>query len=178
MDHPIISPSCSSSKEQLLQGLILEDAFESLNPKSLLSHIAYIDTTEMLQDYLDMANACIAAADAGEGTPIRNPHGFLLAQLKAGYINPPDDYKSRKVRAQEARNRQLQAELDELQRLKEEEERLRFEVFKTRLTPEDEVRLEKEASARVDRRSPVSEDRQVEVAREEILREWFSSKGV
>ena len=112
---------------------------------------------------------------ASRRVEIKNPQGFLIAQLKAGYINPPEGYKSRRVRAQEAHNQQLQAELDELQRLKAEEERLQFEVFKARLTAEDQQRLTREAEAQVDRRSPVSKERQIEVAREEILRAWFAA---
>lgn len=95
-----------------------------------------METTETLQEFLDMAKACIAADNAGEDKPIKKPQGFLFAQLKAGYINPPDGYKSCRVRAQEIRNRRLQQELAELQRLREEEARLRFEVFKARLSPE------------------------------------------
>ena len=91
MDHPIDTPLCSSSKKDLLlQGLILEDAFQDLNPRSLIPYFEQFDTTEELQRFLDMANACIAAAKDGRGKAIQNPQGFLFAQLRAGYINPPE----------------------------------------------------------------------------------------
>ena len=62
MSSPMESGPCSSTKEQLLQGLVLEEAFQSLSPRSLLAHLAQFDTTEELQDFIDMANACIAAS--------------------------------------------------------------------------------------------------------------------
>jgi hypothetical protein len=175
--HQVSHQICSSSKEQLLQGLILEDAFVNLNPQSLLSYLTHIETTEALQEFLDIANACIAAGNAGQASPIKNPQGFLIAQLKAGYINPPVGYKSRRVRMQETRNQQLQGELDELKRLKAEEEHLRFEIFKARLTVKEHQRLDREAEAQVDRRSPISVGRQLEVAREQLLKEWFRDTG-
>jgi hypothetical protein len=178
MPHQVNNQICSSSKEQLLQGLILEGAFTHISPQSLLPYLTHIETTEALQEFLDMANACITAGNAGEAGPIKNPQGFLIAQLKAGYINPPGGYKSRRVWAQEARNRQLQAELNELKRLKAEEEHLRFELFKEHLTLEEYERLAREAEAQVDRRSPVSVERQREVAREQLLKEWFKETGL
>src|SRR5262249_4523156 len=123
MDHPIF---CSSSKKLLLQGVVLEAVFEDLNPRSLLPYLDQFETSEELQDFLDMANACVSAAKEGKGKPIQNPHGFLFAQLRAGYINPPEGYKSRKVRAQEVRNQQLEEELAALLRLKERERELQF----------------------------------------------------
>jgi hypothetical protein len=176
--HQVTDQICSSSKEQLLQGLILEGAFAHLSPQSLLPYLAHVETTEALQEFLDIANACVTAGNVGEASPIKNPQGFLIAQLKAGYINPPEGYKSRHVWAHEARNRQLQAELDELKRLKAEEEHLRFELFKERLTLEEHERLSREAEAQVDRRSPVSVERQLEVAREQLLKEWFKDTRV
>jgi hypothetical protein len=173
MPHQVGNQISSSSKEQILQGLILENAFAHLTPQSLLPYLTHIETAEALQEFLDIANACITAGNAGEASPIKNPLGFLIAQLKAGYINPPEGYKSRRVWVQEARNRQLQAELDELKRLKAEEERLRVELFKARLTSEEHERLAREAEAQVDRRSPVSVERQLDVAREQLLKEWF-----
>jgi len=177
ISHQVNNQICSSSKKQLLQGLILEGAFTHISPQSLLPYLTHIETTDALQEFLDIANACITAGNAGEAGPIKNPQGFLIAQLKAGYINPPGGYKSRRVWAQEARNRQLQAELDELKRLKAEEEHLRFELFKERLTLEEHERLAREAEAQVDRRSPVSVERQLEVAREQLLKEWFKLKS-
>jgi hypothetical protein len=177
MSHHVDHQIFCSSKEQLLQELILEDAFMNLNPQSLLSYLAHIETTEALQEFLDIANACIAAGNAGQASPIKNPQGFLIAQLKAGYINPPQGYKSRRVRAQEARNQQLRAELDALKRLKAEEEQLRFEIFKARLTSEEYERLDREAKVQVDHRSPVSIERQLEVAREQLLKDWFRNTG-
>ena len=165
-----------SSKEQLLQDLLLEHAFENLNPQSLLPHLAHIETVEALQDFLDTANACVAAAHATE-SPIRNPHGFLIAQLKAGFINPPEGYKSRRIQAQEKRNRQLEVELEELRRLKTEEDRLVLEVFKAKLTPEEEQKLLREAQARVNPGGMLSEKRQLEMARDDILRAWFKERN-
>lgn len=164
----------SSSKEQLLKDLILEKSFEDLNVRSLLPYLDQIDSGEALQDFLDMANACVAASRDSD-TPIRNPKGFLLAQLRAGYINPPEGYKSRRVQAQERRNRQLEAELEDMRRLKEEEERLELEVFKARLTPTAQSQLLQEARARVDPRSPLSEGLQLEMAQVEILRDWMAA---
>src|SRR5919109_5230749 len=46
------------SQELLLQDLILDAAFEDLNPRSLLPFLGRFGTTEELQDFLDMANAC------------------------------------------------------------------------------------------------------------------------
>jgi hypothetical protein len=98
--------SCSSNKELLLQDLILEGAFQDLPPRSLAPYLDKFDTGEDFQNFLDIANAGIQAAKKGHGKPIQNPHGFLFAQLRAGYINPPEGYKSRKIRAQELRNQQ------------------------------------------------------------------------
>ena len=176
MDSPDENPFCSSKKELLLQNLIFEKAFENLNPQSLLPHLAYIQSTEVLQDFLDMANACVAAAHATE-SPIRNPHGFLIAQLKAGFINPPDGYKSRRIQAQEKRNHQLEVELEELRRLKAEEEGLVLEVFEAKLTPEEEQQLLREAQARVNPGGMLSEQRQLEMARDDILRAWFKERN-
>jgi hypothetical protein len=169
---------CSSSKDLLLQvqDLLLEDAFQDLNPKSLVPHLDKFDAVEDFQDFLDMANACIAAAHNGRGKPIKNPHGFLFAQLRQGYINPPEGYKSRRVRAQEHRNQQLEAELEELRQLKARERELRFELFRARLTPEDEVRLDQEAHAQVKPGLGISKERQLEVARENLLRAWFAQQ--
>ena len=169
-------PPCSSKKELLLQSLIFDKAFENLNPQSLLPHLAHIQTTEALQVFLDMANACITAAYATE-SPIRNPHGFLIAQLKAGFINPPDGYKSRRIQAQEKRNHQLEVELEGLRRLKAEEEYLVLEVFKAKLTPEEEQQLLREAQARVNPGGMLSEKRQLEMARDDILRAWFKERN-
>ena len=166
--------SNSSSKKQLLQGLLLEDAFQSLNVQSLLPYLDAIDSIEELQDFLDMVNACVAASRRTE-SPIRNPKGFLIAQLKAGYINPPEGYKSRRLRAQEERNRQLEAELEEMRRLKAEEEELELKVFRAKLSPSACRRLDQEARGRVNPRSPLSEARQVEMAETEILRDWLKT---
>ena len=119
-----------------------------------------------------MANACVAASRRTE-SPIRNPKGFLVAQLRAGFINPPEGYKSRRVRAQEERNRLLEAELEEIRRLKAEEEELALSVFRARLSPSARRRLEQEARDRVEPRSPLSEARQMEMAETEILRGWL-----
>ena len=172
----IAPPSCSSSKELLLQELVLEGFFRNLNPQSLLPHLEGIGTTGELQDFIDMANACVAASRRTE-SPIRNPKGFLIAQLRAGFINPPEGYKSRRVRAQEERNRLLEAELEEIRRLKAEEEQLELDVFRAKLSPDVRHRLEQEARERVDPRSPLSEARQIEMAETEILRGWLKAEA-
>ena len=174
MNGPIDTPPCSSSKIELLQGLVLEGVFHSLNPQSLLAHLEGIETAGELQDFIDMANACVTASRRTE-SPIRNPKGFLIAQLRAGFINPPEGYKSRRVRAQEERNRLLEAELEEIRRLKAEEERLEQDVFRTRLLPSARRQLEREARDRVDPRNPLSEARQIEMAETEILRDWMKA---
>ena len=176
----LLAPPCSSSKK-LLQGfktrgdLVLEGVFANLDPQSLLPHLGRIETTEELQDFLDKANACIAAAQNTD-TPIKKPLGFLIAQLKAGYLNPPEGYKSRRVKAQEIRNRQLEAELEELRRLKEQEENLALEIFRAKLTAEEEQELQREAQARVEPGGLLSEEKQLEIARHEILRTWFKER--
>ena len=178
LTHPMDTSLCSSSsKDLLLQGLILEEAFQDLNPRSLLPYLEQFDTTEDLQRFLDIANACIAATKDGRGQPIQNPQGFLFAQLRAGYINPPEGYKSRQVRAQERRNQQLEDELAALQQLKAREQALQFELFKARLTAEDLAQLEQEARAQVNPKIGVSLERQLEVHKDDILKQWFGQRG-
>lgn len=174
MNDPMDTPPCSSSKKQLLQGLVLEGVFHSLNPQSLLPHLEGIGTTGELQDFIDMANACVAASRRTE-SPIRNPKGFLIAQLRAGFINPPEGYKSRRIRAQEERNRLLEVELEEIRRLKAQEEQLELDVFRAKLSSSAGQRLEQEARDRVDPRSPLSETRQIEMAETDILRVWLKA---
>jgi transposase-like protein len=170
-------PICSSSvKELLLQDLILDAAFEDLNPRSLVPFLDRFGTAEELQDFLDMANACVAASKEGRAKPIQNPHGFLFAQLRVGYINPPEGYKSRRVRAQELRNRQLEEELATLRQLKERERQLRFELFQARLSAEDWDRLEREARAKVNPDLGLSTSRQIDVHKDTILRQWFEQQ--
>ncbi len=181
LDHPIIHPmdhplSCSSSKKLLLQGIILEAVFEDLNPRSLLPYLDRFETSEELQDFLDMANACVSAAKEGKGKPIQNPHGFLFAQLRAGYINPPEGYKSRKVRAQEVRNQQLEEELATLLRLKERERELQFALFVARLSEEDMARLDQEAQAQVKPDIGLSPEFQMERYKDSLLRQWFAQR--
>jgi hypothetical protein len=182
MNHPLghadHQPSSGSLKKELLQELVLEGSFQDLNPRSLAAYLNQFDTTQELQEFLDMANACIAASKEGHGKPIHNAHGFLFAQLKAGYINPPEGYKSRRVRAQEMRNRQLEAELATLRELKEREQQLRFEVFQTELNPEDWERIEQEAQAKVIPDLGLSTKRQLEVHKETVLRKWFEERHV
>jgi hypothetical protein len=169
------SPSCSSNRV-LLQDLLFEDVFGNLNPRSLEPYLERFEATEDLQNFLDIANACIAAAKAGRGKPIQNPHGFLLAQLRAGYINPPEGYKSRKVRAQEMRNQQLQEELETLRQLKEQERELRLALFEASLTDEEQQRLEQEAGTRVNPNLGLSTARQVEIQKDAILKSWFEQR--
>jgi hypothetical protein len=191
LDHPVEDPMthlvdhttprslCSSSynmKEQLLQGVVLEEAFQDLNSRSLMPFLEQFNSTEELQNFLDMANACITAAKEGHGKPIQNPNGFLIACLRAGYINPPEGYKSRKVRAQEKRNQQLEEELATLRQLKEREKQLRFELFQASLTDEDQERLEREARQKVNPNLGLSATRQVEVYKEDILKQWFEQR--
>jgi transposase-like protein len=171
-------PICSSSiKELLLQNLILEAAFEDLNPRSLVPFLDRFATTEELQDFLDMANACVAASKEGRMKPIQNPHGFLFAQLRAGYINPPEGYKSRRVLAQELRNRRLGEELATLRQLKEQERQLRFELFQAQLSDEDWDRLEREARTKVNPELGLSTSRQIDVHKDTILRQWFEQQA-
>jgi hypothetical protein len=170
--------SCSSSKkEQLLQNLIFDGVFQDLNPRSLLRYLEQFHTTDDLQNFLDMANACITASKDGHGKAIQNPHGFLIAQLRAGYINPPEGYKSRRVRAQEQRNKQLEKELAELRQLKEREQELQFELFKTKLTAEDLARLEHEARGQVNPKLGLSPERQLAVHKDTILQQWFAQQS-
>jgi hypothetical protein len=173
---PTYNSSSSSSKEQLLQELNLEDAFQDLNPRSLMPYLDRFDHTDEVQNFLDMANACIAAAREGRGKLIKNPHGFLFAQLREGYINPPEGYKSRKLRVQEIRNRQLEEELVALRQLKEREQELRFELFKGQLTANELDRLKQKAREQVNPKIGMSTERQLEVAKEEILRQWFAQR--
>lgn len=168
--------SCSSSKELLLQDLILEGAFQDLHPRSLAPYLDKLDTGEDFQNFLDIANACIQAAKEGHGKPIQNPHGFLFAQLRAGYINPPEGYKSRKIRAQELRNQQLEEELATLRRLKEREQELQFELFVAQLTAEDLARLEQEAQAEVKPHMGLSPAFQMAMHKDSMLKQWFAQR--
>jgi hypothetical protein len=166
----------SSSKKLLLQDLLLEDAFRDLSPRSLEPYLDQFETVEDLQNFLDIANSCITAAKAGRGKPIQNPHGFLLAQLRAGYINPPDGYKSRKVRTQELRNQQLEEELATLRQLKEKERELHFALFEASLTDEEQQRLEQEARTLVNPNMGLSTARQIEIQKDAIVKAWFEKR--
>jgi hypothetical protein len=168
--------SCSSNKELLLQDLILEGAFQDLHPRSLAPYLDKFDTGEDFQNFLDIANACIQAAKEGHGKPIQNPHGFLFAQLRAGYINPPEGYQSRKIRAQELRNQQLEEELATLRRLKEREQELQFELFVAQLTAEDLARLEQEAQAEVKPHMGLSPAFQMAMHKDSMLKQWFAQR--
>jgi len=178
MDHPNSSPVRSSNfvKQQLLEGLTLEEAFQDLNPRSLIPFLQRFDSTDELQNFLDMANACIVASKQGYAKPIQNPNGFLIACLRAGYINPPEGYRSRKVRAQEMRNQQLEEELTTLRQLKEREKQLKFELFQAALTDEDYKRLEREAQQKINPNLGLSTTRQIEVYKEDILQQWFEQR--
>ena len=165
-----------SSKELLLQDLLFEDAFRDLTPRSLEPYLKQFETTEDLQNFLDTANACITAAKEGHGKSIQNPHGFLFAQLRAGYINPPEGYKSRKIRAQELKNRHLEEELATLRRLKEREQELQFELFTAGLTEEEQERLEQEARSQIQPNIGLSEQFQIEMHKEVILKQWFAQR--
>jgi hypothetical protein len=167
---------CSSSKKLLLQALVLENAFQDLNPRSLLPYLGQFDTVEELQNFLDVANACIITAKEAQSKPIQNPYGFLFAQLRAGYINPPEGYKSRKVRAQELKNQQLEEELATLQRLKEREQELQFELFVAQLTDEDLTHLDHEAQAQVKPNIGLSPAFQIQVHKDTLLKQWFTQR--
>src|SRR5215510_288304 len=65
----INTPFCSSSKKLLLHDLLLEDAFRDLNARSLEPYLEQFEATEDIQNFLDIANACITAAKAGRGKP-------------------------------------------------------------------------------------------------------------
>jgi hypothetical protein len=168
----------SNVKKEVLHNLVLEGPFQDLNPRSLVPYLDQFETTQELQEFLDVADACITASKEGHGKPIQNAHGFLFAQLRAGYINPPEGYKSRRVRAQEMRNRHLEAELARLRELKEQEQQLRFELFQAQLSPDDWARIEQEAQAKVNPHMGLSTKRQLEVHRDEILRQWFDERRV
>ena len=178
LDHPEQQPVGESVTKGLLKDVVLEGSFQDLNPRSLSPYLHQFGTTEELQEFLDMANACIAASKEGHGKPIQNAHGFLFAQLKAGYINPPESYKSRRVRAQEIRNRHLEAELAKLRELKEREQQLRFELFQAELSPEDWGRIEQEAQAKMNPHMGLTTKRQLEVHRDTILRQWFEERHI
>jgi len=177
MDHPMDHLiSCSSSKKLLLQEITLEAAFADLHPRSLLPYLDQFETSEELQNFLDMANACVMVAKEGKGKPVQNPHGFLFAQLRAGYINTPEGFKSRKVRAQEIRNQQLEEELATLRRLQERERELQFELFVARLSTEDLVRLDQEAQFQVKPHIELSPEFQSERYKDGLLRQWFAQR--
>ena len=99
-----------------------------------------------------------------------------IACLQAGYINPPEGYKSRIVRAQELRNQQLEEELATLRQLKEREQQLRFELFQATLTHEEQECLEREARQKVNPNLGLSAERQIEVYKEGILKQWFGER--
>lgn len=139
-------------------------------------YLDQFETLADLQNFLDMANACIAAAKEGRGKPIQNPYGFLVAQLRAGYVHPPEGYKSRKVRAQELRNQQLEEELATLRRLQEREQELQFELFVAQLTAEDLARLEREAQAHVKPHLGLSPQFQLKMHKDVVLKEWFAQR--
>ena len=173
------SSSSSKNKKLLLRdleiSLLLEGHFQDLDVWSLAPYLDQFDSMESLQNFLDMANASIHASKTN-AKPIQNPHGFLFAQLRAGYVNPPPGFKSRRVLAQEAMNAQLQVELDALRQLQAQEVKLRFELFKASLTDEQKAALEQEAARRVQPKAAVSRERQMEVYRDEVLREWFEQE--
>jgi hypothetical protein len=177
-----ISYSSSSYKEKKLQlqdleiSLLLEGHFYDLDVRSLVPYLNQFESIESLQNFLDMANASIEASKSN-AKPIQNPHGFLFAQLRAGYVNPPPGFKSRRVLAQEAMNAQLQAELDALQHLQAQEAELRFELFKAALNNEQKAALEQEAARRVQPKAAVSRERQLDVYRDEVLR-WPASPSL
>jgi hypothetical protein len=180
VSHQIFSSSSIKTKKLLLQdleiSLLLEGHLHDLDVRSLEPYLDQFESVETLQLFLDMANAAIAASKANGQKPIQNPHGFLFAQLRAGYVNPPPGFKSRRVLAQEAMNAQLQAELAALQRLREQETELRFELFKARLTDEQRAALDVEAAKRVQPKAAVSRERQMDVYRDEVLLEWFAQE--
>jgi hypothetical protein len=178
--HPVVHPTgnvpCSSSKDLLLQGLILEEAFQDLDPRSLFPYVDQFREPEELQNFLDMANACVSAGKEGRGRAIQNPHGFLFAQLRAGYINPPEGFKSRKIRVQEMRNKQLEEELAILRELKEREQQLQFELFVAQLTADDVARLEREAQAEVQPHIGLSPAFQLDMHKDRLLKQWFAQR--
>jgi hypothetical protein len=177
-DHSRQPATRSNVKKEVLEDLVLEGPFQDLNPRSLVPYLDQFETTQELQEFLDVVDACITTSKEGHGRPIQNAHGFLFAQLRAGYINPPEGYKSRRVRAQEMRNRHLEAELARLRELKEREQQLRFELFQAQLSPDDWARIEQEAQTKVNPHMGLSTKRQLEVHRDEILRQWFDERRV
>jgi hypothetical protein len=181
VSHQIFNSSSSIKTKKLLLrdleiSLLLEGHFYDLDVRSLEPYLDQFESLESLQLFLDMANASIDASKTN-AKPIQNPHGFLFAQLRAGYVNPPPPgFKSRRVLAQEAMNAQLQAELAALQRLREQEAELRFELFKAGLTDEQRAALDVEAAKRVQPKAAVSRERQMDVYRDEVLLEWFAQE--
>jgi hypothetical protein len=176
LSHPEQQPMIGSLKRAQFEELTLEGPFQDLHPRSLIPYLNQFETTQGLQEFLDIASACITASKEGHGKPIQNAHGFLFAQLKAGYINPPEGYKSRRLRAQEMRNRHLEAELAKLRELKEREQQLRFELFQAELSPEDWEQIKREAQTKVNPQMGLTTKRQLEVHKDTILRQWFEER--
>src|SRR6516162_5027384 len=104
------------------------------------------------------------------------PSWISLRSIACGYINPPEGFKSRRIRAQEMRNKQLEEELATLQKLKEREQELQFDLFVAQLTTEDLARLEREAQAKVQPHIGLSPAFQLEMHKSNILKQWFAQR--
>jgi hypothetical protein len=148
INQKLLQPSSSSSKLQATNPawLILEGPWTGLDHRSLTPYLSLFTDLETLQDFLDRAAAAVEAA----GSRIKDPLGFLFACLRRGYVNAPPEWKSRRLRAAEEEIRRLTAEVEETQRLAKEQERLRLELFRLSLPPEERQALEAKAARKAE----------------------------
>ena len=85
--------------------------------------------------------------------------------------------RARPVAAQEMRNKQLEEELATLQKLKEREQELQYDLFVAQLPAEDLARLEREAQAEVQPHIGLSPAFQLEMHKGNILKQWFAQRA-
>jgi hypothetical protein len=71
---------------------------------------------------------------------------------------------------------QIEEELATLQQLREREVQLRFELFHIQLSEDDWNRLEQEAWAKVPPHLGLSTSRQLEVQKDNVLKQWFEQQ--
>ena len=84
--------------------------------------------------------------------------------------------ESRKIRAQELRNQQLEEEFATLRRLKGREQELQFELFVAQLTAEDLARLEHEPQVEIKPHIGLSPAFQMTMHKDSILKQWFAQR--